>query len=251
MNVSGGWPEGRPLVEVRGLTCGHRVGRPDEVLAPRDIDLELAPGDVVALTGTGGSGKTSLLRVLAGLEAPAAGQARVGGLDLALATAADLDEYRRRLVGYVAQEPERGLWPSLTAAENVQAPMLVAGVDRAQRRRRSAELLDALGLTGRERYRPAQLTGGERLRLALATALANRPPLLLVDDPAGELDAETVRSLLGDLQSLLRREGTAALIASRGPEVEALAGRVHRLGGVASPLRLPGAAPAPEVRRGA
>lgn len=243
MNVVGGWPEGRPLVEVRGLTCGHRLGRPDEVLAPRDAELEVAPGELVALTGAGGSGKTSLLRVLAGLDAPAAGHASVAGLDLA--TAADREECRRRLVGYVAQEPERGLWLTLTAAENVQAPMLVARVDRAERRRRAAELLEALRLTGRERHRPAQLAGGERLRLALAVALANRPPLLLVDGPAGELDAETARAVLLDLQALLRRSGTAAVIASRGADAEPFVDRVHRLSGTAAPL------PLPEFRRGA
>ncbi|HSR22088.1 MAG TPA: ATP-binding cassette domain-containing protein, partial [Candidatus Eisenbacteria bacterium] len=95
MNVIGGWPEGRPVVEVRGLTCGHRLGRPDEVLAPRDVELELAPGDLVALVGGGGSGKTTLLRVLAGLEAPAAGHVRVAGLDLAAASTGERDEYRR------------------------------------------------------------------------------------------------------------------------------------------------------------
>lgn len=247
MNVVGGWPEGRPVVEVRGLTCGHRLGRPDEVLAPRDVELELAPGDLVALVGAGGSGKTTLLRVLAGLDAPAAGQVRVAGLDLAAASKGERDEYRCRLVGYVAQEPERGLWPSLTAAENVQAPMLVAGTGRAERRRRAAELLEALGLAGRELHRPARLPGGERLRLALATALANRPPLLLVDEPTGEVDSQTARAILLDLGSLLRLEGTAALIASRGPDLEPYVDGVHRLAGGGAPVPLP----APEIRRGA
>ena len=259
---AGAWPEGGPLVAVRGLVCGHRLGRPDEVIAVRGVDLGLAPGDLVALVGRG---KTSLLRVLAGLEAPAAGEARVGGLDLATATRRERDEHRRGMVGLVAQRPDSGLWPTLTAAENVQAAMLVAGAGRADRVRRAGELLEAMRLSGRLQHRPWELAGGERLRLALAVALANQPPLLLVDDPAAELDRGTATTVLFDLESLLRRTGTAALIAGHGPDVEPYVDRVHRLGDspAAAPLPLPappsavrppGALPAvraPEVRRGA
>jgi lipoprotein-releasing system ATP-binding protein len=239
-------PDGQPLVELRGLTCGHRLGRPDELLVPRDVELELAAGELVALVGEGGAGKTTLLRVLAGLDPPAAGQARVAGLDLSAATARDRDAHRR-LVGYVAQEPERGLWPSLTALENVLAPMLVGSADREERQRWALDLLEALRLSARARHRPAQLAGAERLRLALATGLACRPALLLVDEPAGELDPDAVRLVLFDLESLLRREGTAALIAGRGADAEPHVDRVHHLGRASSRLPLP----APEIRRGA
>lgn len=240
-------PEGQVLVDLHGLTCGHRLGRPDELLVPRDVDLEVAPGELVALVGEGGAGKTTLLRVVAGLDLPAAGEARVAGLDLATATPHERDALRR-LVGYVAQEPERGLWPSLTALENVLAPMLVGRADREERQRWALELLEALRLSGRGRHRPGQLAGAERLRLAMAAALANRPQLLLVDEPAGELDPDAVRMVLFDLESLLRREGTAALIAGRGADADPYVDRVHRLG--RGPARLP--LPArPEIRRGA
>ncbi|HEY7199468.1 MAG TPA: ATP-binding cassette domain-containing protein [Candidatus Dormibacteraeota bacterium] len=236
--------EGGPLVAVRGLACGHRLGRPGELIALRDVDLELAPGDLVGLVG---AGKTSLLRVLAGLDVPAAGQAVVDGLDLASATARERDQHRLRTVGLVMERPESGLWTTLTAAENVQAPMLVAGVGRAQRLERAAELLEAVRLTGRAQHRPQALAGGDRLRLAIAVALANRPPLLLVDDPASELDRDTARTVLFDLESLLRRSGTAALIAGGGPDVEPYVDRLHRLGAAASPAPLPLPAPVPDA----
>jgi ABC-type lipoprotein export system ATPase subunit len=166
------------------------------------------------------------------------------------------------MVGLVAQRPDSGLWSTLTAAENVQAPMLVTGVGRADRVRRAGELLEAMRLSGRLQHRPGELAGGERLRLALAVALANQPPLLLVDDPAAELDRGTATTVLFDLESLLRRTGTAALIAGHGPDVEPYVDRVHQLGdspAAAAPLPLPApssaarppALPAPEVRRGA
>jgi putative ABC transport system ATP-binding protein len=241
MEAAGARPEGSPLVEVHGLTCGHRLGRPDEVIALWDVELELMPGERLALVGFGGSGKTTLLRVLAGLDEPAAGRVLVGGLDLARSTASERDRYRRRLVGYVAQQPGSGLWPSLTAAENVLAPMLVAGVRREERRERAGELLAALRLDGRPQLRPAQLAGGEKLRLALAVALANRPALLLVDEPAGELDAGTARAVLHDLEAPLRRLGVAAVIASRSQGLAEHVDRVAWLSGSRMPALVSGA----------
>jgi ABC-type lipoprotein export system ATPase subunit len=241
MRDGASWPEGRPLVSVSGLTCVHRLGEPGEVIALEQVDLQLAPGELVVLVGPGGSGKTTLLRVLAGLTPPDAGQVLVGGLDLGTATAPERDDYRRRLVGYVAQRPDAGLWPSLTVVENVQAPMLVTAVAGAERSRRAADLLAAMGLGGRLRQRPAQLPGAERLRLALAVALANVPALLLVDEPAGELDAEGARAVLTDLAALVRRLGTATLVASWDADVAPAADRVVWLRG-SPPAALPSVA---------
>ncbi len=219
----------RPLVEVGDLTCARRPGRPDEVVAVAGFDLRALPGELVALIGPTVCGKTTLLRVLAGLDAPAGGRARVGEVDLRRATAAERDAYRR-LVSYVPEQPENGLWPSLTVLENVQAPMLAAGVAAGERRRRSAELLESFGLGAHAARRPAWLPGDGRLRLALAVALATQPALVLLDEPMAELDAETARDALDDLTAQLRGSGTALLLASRSREVVRHVDRVVWMG---------------------
>lgn len=219
----------RPLVEVTSLSCVRRPGRPDEVVVLAGFDLRVLPGELVALVGPSVSGKTTLLRVLAGLDAPARGRARVGEIDLVRATAADL-EACRRLVSYVSEQPEDGLWPSLTVLENVQAPMLVAGVAARERRRRSTELVESFGLSAYLAARPASLAGGGRLRLALAVALASRPALVLLDDPLAELDAATARDALDDLIEQLRGPGTSLLLASRSRDVTRHVERVVWMG---------------------
>src|SRR5262245_17639610 len=176
--------DGGVAISVRGLT--HRYPAPEGTLAVLEgVDLDVPAGGYVTVTGPSGAGKSTLLSVLGGLEVLQEGSASVGDVDLAGLAGDQLAAYRRTTVGFVFQH--FGLLEALTAAENVELAAGLAGVAPGARRRRAAELLDAVGLAGRARHQPLQLSGGERQRVAIARALANRPRLLLADEPTGNL----------------------------------------------------------------
>ncbi|HKF76623.1 MAG TPA: ATP-binding cassette domain-containing protein [Candidatus Dormibacteraeota bacterium] len=205
---------GGSLLDVQGLTCIRRLQSGARIIAVRGLDLRLAAGERVALVGPAGCGKTTVLDVLAGLATPSAGHVHVFGRDLAELRGQQLDEYRRTVVGYQRQPAAAWLWPELSALENLQAAML-GGLDPAGARwQRAIDLLSALGLASLRGRRPGQLGAADLQRLALAMALANRPALLLADEPAGELDPEGGEEILADLDALLHELGTAAVLAS-------------------------------------
>jgi ABC-type lipoprotein export system ATPase subunit len=195
-----------------------------EVVALQGLDLEVAPGEVVAIAGRSGSGKTTLMNILAGLERPTAGSAWVDGRDLSRLARAEQARYRSEVVGYVLQHAMGNVAPYLSALENVQTAS-VSGPAR-DRGRRAANLLARLGLGDRQGARPGSLTGHENQRLALATALANRPRLLLADEPTAELDTAGAAQLMSDLTAILREEGTGAVIVTHDPQVESVVDRV-------------------------
>ena len=173
-------------ISVRGL--GHVFRTPSGELTVLDrLDLEVAAGEHVALVGPSGSGKSTLLSLLGGLEPAQTGEVRVGGHDLRTTHGDELASFRRRTVGFVFQH--FGLLDALTARENVELAATLAGRTARERRSRADELLDSVGLADRSDHRPGQLSGGERQRVALARALANRPRLVLADEPTGNLDA--------------------------------------------------------------
>ncbi|MQF70148.1 ABC transporter ATP-binding protein [SAR202 cluster bacterium AD-804-J14_MRT_500m] len=174
-----------------------------EVVALRGLDMEVATGEMVAILGSSGSGKSTLLNILAGLDKPSAGHIRVGTRDLLNISDAELVMYRRLDVGFVWQVPGRNLVPYLSAVENVSLPMAIAGVQKRERRKSAGDLLSALGLEGKLNRQPHQLSGGEQQRVAIALAIANSPPLLLADEPTGELDTESAAEVFRLLQSLL------------------------------------------------
>jgi ABC-type lipoprotein export system ATPase subunit len=213
------------LVAAGGLT--HTYGLDgDGVLALRRVDLELAPGERVALMGRSGSGKTTLLNLMAGLETPSGGRLVIAGHDLGRMGGRDRDAYRRRVVGYVWQQPEDGLLPGLTALENVLVPVIGGRRSTPQHVAVAVRLLDALRLRDRLYDRPDRLSPLEIERLALAVALANGPQLLLADELTARLDWTVARELLGDLAALLGQLGTAAIVVTHDPRVARYVDRV-------------------------
>ncbi|MEV7631025.1 ABC transporter ATP-binding protein [Microbacterium sp. NPDC089318] len=186
-----------------------------EVQALQGLDLRMATGDMVALVGASGSGKSTLLGILAGLDQPTAGAARVAGHDLVTMKGAERLAYRRSSVGFVWQQSARNLLPYLTARENIAMVHDVAGVvpraERASVGDELLELLDAVDVSGK---RPAQMSGGQRQRVAIAVALANRPRVLLADEPTGELDEQTSAEVLHAMESVNRERGVTTLIVT-------------------------------------
>jgi ABC-type lipoprotein export system ATPase subunit len=192
-----------------------------EVQALQGLDLLVAEGELTALVGASGSGKSTLMHILAGLDTPTAGKARVAGHDLDAMTARDRLAYRRAVVGFIWQQTSRNLLPYLTALQNVIMPMRFAGLPRRQRARRASELLDLLGVAQCAPRIPAQMSGGEQQRTAIATALANQPRVLLADEPTGELDSATARDVFAALQTANKELGVTILVVTHDPAVSA------------------------------
>lgn len=197
-----------------------------EVVALRGLDLHVERGELMAIVGASGSGKTTLLNILAGLDQPSAGRVSVGGRDLLTMTEADMVEYRRKEVGFIWQQTGRNLIPYLDAVQNVELPMLLAGRTRREANERARELLDAVGLSHRLSHRPQELSGGEQQRVSIAVALANDPPLLLADEPTGELDTVGASAVFDLLARLNRQLGVTVVIVTHDP---AIAARVNRV----------------------
>jgi ABC-type lipoprotein export system ATPase subunit len=198
-----------------------------EVQALQGLDLLVAEGELVALVGASGSGKSTLMNILAGLDTPTAGAVRVAGRDLAAMNARQRLAYRRRVVGFIWQQTSRNLLPYLTAQQNVELPMRLAGGGRARdRRRRATELLDLLGLGDCLHRTPDQLSGGEQQRAAIAVGLVNEPKVLLADEPTGELDTATAAEVFGALQTANRELGVTVLIVTHDPAVSSVVRRV-------------------------
>ncbi|HXM56092.1 MAG TPA: ATP-binding cassette domain-containing protein [Candidatus Dormibacteraeota bacterium] len=221
------------LLSVAGLAHTYGAGS-DRVAALRRIDLELEPGERVAVMGRSGSGKTTLLNVLAGLERPSGGRVLIDGHDLARMDRRHREAYRRRVIGYVWQQPHDGLLPGLTVLENVLVPVLGGGEAGPAQVEMALRLLDAIRLGDRLDVLPGRLTAPETQRLAIAVALANDPRLLLADELTARLDWPVARELLGDLAALLGQR--AAILVTHDPRV---ARHVDRLvlirDGVATP----------------
>ena len=190
-----------------------------EVQALQGLDLLVDEGELVAVVGASGSGKSTLLAVLSGLDVPTAGNVRVGEWDLMTMSARERVEYRRSTVGFVWQQTARNLVPYLTAAENVELPMALAGRPRTQRRTEAAALLDVLGVAYCADRRPSQMSGGEQQRVAIAVGLANSPRVLFADEPTGELDTATSNDVLEAMRAVNRDLGTTVVVVTHDPSV--------------------------------
>jgi putative ABC transport system ATP-binding protein len=196
-----------------------------ETVALQGLDLVVAPGELMGIVGPSGSGKSTLMNILGGLDRPSAGRVWVDGQDLLKTSNADLNRYRRSKVGFVWQQGSRNLVPYLTALENVELPMTLAGSGR-RKRRRAEELLEAVDLADRRHHRLAQLSGGEQQRVAIAVALANTPRLLLADEPTGEVDSVTALAIYETFKRLNREYGLTTLIVSHDPGIARHVNRV-------------------------
>ena len=190
-----------------------------EVVALRGLELTVKKGEIIAIVGASGSGKSTLLNILAGYDAPSAGTIRVGDYDLLQMTNKEVVQYRRHEVGFIWQETSRNLFPYLTTLENVELPMVIAGSPKSERKKRAQELLDIVGLGDRSNHKPAELSGGEQQRVAIAVGLSNNPPLLLADEPTGELDDQTGKEVLELLNKVSQDLGTTILIVTHDPAI--------------------------------
>ena len=218
-----------PLVVARDLRRDYRMGE-EWVRAVRGVSLDVDDGDYLAVIGPSGCGKSTLLNLLGGIDRPSGGSVEIGGERVDRMRDADATRFRLLRVGFVFQRFY--LMPALTALENVELPLAEARVARRERVDRARELLAYVGLGARLTHRPAQLSGGEQQRVAIARALANRPRVLLADEPTGELDAHTGAEMIG-LLGQVNRDGTTIIVVTHDENLARAAKRiVHMRDGV-------------------
>jgi putative ABC transport system ATP-binding protein len=212
-----------PLIICENLVKIYRLnqegGASVEVQALQGLDITVTDGEMVGVVGASGSGKSTLLNVLGGLDRPTGGRAVVGKQDLGHLSERAMDEYRRKTVGFIWQQGARNLIPYLTAAENIELPLTLSGQAGKSTRARALDLLQMVDLRDRKDHRLEELSGGEQQRVAIAIALANRPSLLLADEPTGELDTVTSQTIYDLLRDLNKQLGLTMLIVSHDPGI--------------------------------
>ncbi len=213
-------------VEVDSLVKAYKLGKV-EVQALRGLSLKVDAGQIVSIIGPSGSGKTTLLNILGGLDRATAGNVRVGNTILTSLPPSELVQYRRDIVGHIFQT--LNLIPTLTAAENVELPMMAAGIPSSQRHSRIKELLGVVGLAERRDHKPDELSGGEQQRVAISAALANDPPLLLADEPTGELDSVNARMVTEFLVKVNRELGKTVIMVTHDQNVARAADSIMRI----------------------
>lgn len=215
-----------PALSLQGVCKTYGAGRAAvEVL--RGVDLTLQAGEIVALVAPSGAGKSTLLHIAGLLDSADSGEVMIGGRAMTRLADAERTAARRAEVGFVYQAHH--LLPEFSAAENIILPQRAAGISLADAEKRAASLLESVGLAKRATHRPGELSGGEKQRVAIARALANRPRVLLADEPTGNLDVETSETVFALLLNLAREEGLAAFIATHNPDLAARMDRVARL----------------------
>src|SRR5690606_24249547 len=215
-----------PVVRLAGLTRSFEQGG-ERIDVLRGVDLEIAPGEIVALLGPSGTGKSTMLQAVGLLEGGFGGRIEIVGIDATDLPSSERTAVRRNHLGFVYQFHH--LLPDFSAEENVILPQLVSGKPRGEAVVRARELLGALGLEHRLTHRPSQLSGGEQQRVAVARALANRPSLVLADEPTGNLDEVTADKVLAQFLELVRGQGSAAVVATHNERLAARMDRVVRL----------------------
>jgi len=213
-------------VVVKDLVKIYTLGSV-EVQALRGFNMMVEEGEMISLIGPSGSGKTTLLNIVGGLDKASAGYVKVFDTEVTRLTPADLVEFRRSTVGHVFQT--MNLIPTLTAAENIELPMMALGIAKAERRKRVEELIDVVGLRDRMGHKPGELSGGEQQRVALAAALTNDPPLILADEPTGELDTVNARVVVDHLSKVNKEMGKTVIMVTHDPAVARVSDRILRI----------------------
>ena len=213
-------------VEVRSVSRWFHLGAED-IFAVRDVSMNVRPGEFLAVIGRSGSGKTTLLNLIAGLDRPTEGEITIDGRRVDQMSEHELNELRRHKLGFIFQS--FGLLPLLSAQENVELPLRIAGFSRAERTKRTRRVLDLVGLGRRAEHRPYELSGGEQQRVAIARALATDPALMLADEPTGELDSATATAIFTLLKDIARGEGITIITSTHDRLVMEMADRIEEL----------------------
>jgi putative ABC transport system ATP-binding protein len=213
-------------VKIENVEKTYKLG---EILVPalKNTNIELKKGEFVAVMGPSGSGKTTLLNLIGALDKPTKGKIYVDEKDLTTLKEKELTKLRRRTVGYIFQF--YNLIPVLSAFENVELPMLIAGLPTKERQERARQLLETVGLAERGDHRPDELSGGEQQRVAIVRALANKPSVVLADEPTGDLDSKTGKEVMQALRDLSRNEGATVIVVTHDPMVANLANRIFEM----------------------
>ena len=219
--------EHKIVLSAKGIHKHYPMARGERLHVLKGIDLEIRQGEIVAIVGPSGVGKSTLLHILGALDRPTAGTVRVDGVDVFAMSDEQLAAFRNRTAGFVFQFHH--LLPEFTALENVMMPALIAGVDRKRAERRALRLLEQVGLLDRAGHRPNELSGGEQQRVAVARALTNNPKLLLADEPSGNLDAQASKHLHELLWKLVRNEGRTLIIVTHNLDLARTADRIIEL----------------------
>lgn len=216
-------PMEQPLIRAVSLARRYLVGK-QEVRALDGVDLEVGRGEFVALVGPSGSGKSTLLNLIGGLDRPSIGEIHVADLELGRANDNQLVRYRRERIGFIFQS--FNLLMMRSAVENVELPLILGEVKPKERRQRALDLLTSVGLGARANHKPNEMSGGEMQRVAVARSLANKPLLLLADEPTGNLDSNTGRDILNLLREAVREQGVTLVLVTHDPDVAAHADRI-------------------------
>ena len=207
----------QPIIDMQGIVKRYYIGKPNELEILHGIDLQVYPGEFVAVVGESGSGKYTLMNIIGALDRPTEGSYKLDGVDITSAKDKELSVIRNRKIGFVFQT--FNLIPRSTALSNVELPMLYAGVPKAERRERAEELLALVDMSDRAKHRPNELSGGQKQRIAIARAMANDPSIIMADEPTGALDSKTGRMVMDIFHELHEKQGKTIIFITHNPEL--------------------------------